>query len=141
MRESDGGHGGGRVDAHSRGAFGLLIAAQAAHSAEEYAYRLFDVFPPARFVSLLASRDPATGFALVNTGIVVFGFWCYFVGVRSGHSVGRAIGWSWACLELANGVGHLLLAGARSGYFPGLATAPLLIGASSYLAFRLLKQS
>jgi hypothetical protein len=51
----------------SRWAFLALILAQAAHSIEEYLFRLFDVFAPARFVSRLVSNDLAVGFALVNT--------------------------------------------------------------------------
>ena len=57
----------------SRRAFLVLILAQAAHSTEEYVFRLFDVFAPARFVSSLVSDDLAVGFALVNTGLILFG--------------------------------------------------------------------
>jgi hypothetical protein len=42
----------------------------------------------------------------------------------------RAVAWSWACLELANGLGHSLLTVARGSYFPGVATVPLLLGLS-----------
>ena len=41
----------------------MLILAQAAHSTEEYVFRLFDVFAPARFVSSLVSDNLAVGFA------------------------------------------------------------------------------
>jgi hypothetical protein len=44
----------------SRRAFLVLILAQAAHSTEEYVFRLFDVFAPARFVSSLPSRHTRT---------------------------------------------------------------------------------
>ena len=44
---------------------------------------------------------------------------------------------SGAELETANGIVHLLLALGASGYFPGLATAPLLHGPGTWLAFRL----
>lgn len=36
--------------------FLALILAQACHSVEEYVFRLYDVFPPARFVSGLFSK-------------------------------------------------------------------------------------
>lgn len=121
------------ADRRWRPGFGLLIAAQAAHSLEEYAFRLFDVFAPARFVSGLASGDLATGFAIVNIGIVALGLGCYLAWVRAGQTAGRAIAWAWTVLELANGIGHLILAAARGGYFPGAGTAPLLIGTSLYL--------
>ena len=55
----------------SRWAFLVLILAQTAHSTEEYVFRLFDVFAPARFVSSLVSDDLVVGFALVNAGLVL----------------------------------------------------------------------
>jgi Protein of unknown function with HXXEE motif len=125
------------MDSRSRAAFGLLILAQAAHSIEEYAYRLFDVFGPARFVSGLFSSDVATGFVIANASIVLFGVWCYLARVRRPHAGERAYAWFWTCLELANGVGHLLLSLGSGGYFPGVGTAPLLIAASGYLGARL----
>ena len=58
------------MDSRSRAAFLALIIAQAAHSIEEYAFRLFDVLAPARFISGLLSDDLARGFAIANVG------WC-----------------------------------------------------------------
>jgi hypothetical protein len=127
------------MDPRSRAAFGLLILAQAAHSVEEYAYRLFDVFAPARFVSGLFSSNIALGFALANTAIVLFGVWCYLARVRSSHPSARGYAWFWTCLEFANGIGHLLLSARRGGYFPGVGTAPLLLAGSLYLGARLLR--
>jgi hypothetical protein len=40
--------------------FGVLVLAQAAHSVEEYVGRLWESFPPARFVSGLTSPGVAT---------------------------------------------------------------------------------
>ena len=128
------------MDSRSRATFGLLIAVQAAHSVEEYAFRLFDVFAPARFVSGLFSSNLATGFAIVNIGIILVGFWCYLARVRNAHAGDRSYAWFWTCLEFGNGVGHVVFAGVRGGYFPGVLTAPLLIGASSYLAARLARR-
>jgi hypothetical protein len=128
------------MDSRSRFAFAALLAAQAAHSVEEYMFRLFDVFGPARFVSGLFGTDLATGFALANVVIVLFGLWCYVARVRPAHSGAVAYAWFWTCLEFANGVGHLLIAGVRGRYFPGAGTAVLLIGVSSYLGARLARQ-
>lgn len=125
------------MDARAQMAFGVLVVAQLAHSIEEYVFRLFDVFGPTRVISGLFSRDLATGFAVANGGILLLGLWCYLVPVRSGRSPGRAIAWAWTVIEFANGVGHILFAVARGGYFPGVGTAPLLIGGSMYLARRL----
>jgi Protein of unknown function with HXXEE motif len=128
------------MDLRSRAAFGVLILAQAAHSVEEYAYRLFDVFTPAHFVSALFSNNTAFGFALTNTVIVLFGVWCYLARVRPSHPSARGYAWFWTCLELANAVGHVMLSIRRGGYFPGVATAPLLFAASSFLGARLIRQ-
>ena len=90
----------------SRRAFLVLILAQAAHSTEEYVFRLFDVFAPARFVSSLLSDDLAVGFALVNAGPVLFGLWCYVARVRpAGHSSGTVFAWLWTCSSSATGSG------------------------------------
>lgn len=120
-----------------RTAFLVLILAQAVHSIEEYAFRLFDIFAPARFISGLLSSELARGFAIANISLVLFGAWCYLARVRPGSPSARAVAWSWALVELANGISHSLLALVTGGYFPGAATAPLLIGTSVYLIMRL----
>jgi hypothetical protein len=118
-------------------AFLALIVAQAAHSIEEYIFRLFDVFAPARFVSGLVSSNLEVGFAVANAALVSFGIWCYFARVRPGHPSAPAFAWFWTLLEFANAAGHSLLALSRGAYFPGVATAPVLLGVSAYLAFTL----
>ena len=125
------------MDPQSRAAFLALILAQAAHSIEEYAFRLYDVLAPARFISSLVSNDLARGFAIANVGLVGFGVWCYVARVNRGHSSARRLAWFWALLELGNSVGHTGFALAHGGYFPGVATAPLLLGISVYLIARL----
>jgi hypothetical protein len=114
-----------------------LILAQAAHSIEEYVFRLFDVLAPARFISGLLSSDLARGFAIANIALVLFGVWCYVARVRHGLPSARTLAWFWALLELGNGIGHSAFALARGGYFPGVATAPFLLGISVYLIARL----
>jgi hypothetical protein len=121
----------------SRWAFLALMVAQAAHSIEEYIFRLFDVFAPARFVSGLVSTNLGVGFAVTNAALVLFGLWCYVARVRRGHPSGPVFARFWTVLELANGIGHSVLALSRGDYFPGVATAPVLLGVSAYLAFRL----
>lgn len=127
----------GDMDPRSRVAFLALIVAQAAHSVEEYVFRLFDVLAPARFISSMLSSDLARGFAIANTGLVLFGVWCYAARVHRGLPSARGLAWFWALLELGNGVGHSVLALARGGYFPGVATAPFLLGISVYLIAKL----
>src|SRR4051794_28979026 len=107
-------------------AFLLLVLAQACHSVEEYVFRLWERLPPARYVSELAAIDPAAGFAVVNSGLVAFGLWCWAMPVRRGWPSARAFAWGWAGIETANACAHAALAAGAGGYFPGLYTAPLL---------------
>ena len=71
------------MDSRSRATFLALIVAQAAHSIEEYVFRLFDVLAPARFMSGLLSSDLARGFAIANIALVLFGVWCYVARVAT----------------------------------------------------------
>jgi len=125
------------ADRAARAAFLALITAQAAHSIEEYCFRLYDRLAPARMVSEALGFDRATGFAIANTALILFGLWCYAARVWAGHRSWRGFAWFWALLECANGVAHGALALAAGGYFPGLATAPLLLGIGLFLASRL----
>jgi hypothetical protein len=129
------------MDSRARTAFLALIVIQAAHSVEECVFRLYDVFAPARFVSALVSDDLARGFAIANAAIVAFGLWCYWARVRTGHPSARAFAWFWTLLEAGNGIGHSAFALARGTYFPGVATAPALLGLSLYLAVRLYRKN
>ena len=113
--------------------FLFLIIAQGAHSIEEYVTRLYEVFAPARFISSLVSQDLGVGFLAVNAALVTFGLWCWAVPVRSGCHAARRLVWFWTILELGNGIGHSALALSRGGYFPGVATAPLLLLCAGWL--------
>jgi hypothetical protein len=116
-----------------RAAFLALIAAQAVHSVEEYVFRLYDLLAPARFVADSLGVARPLGFAISNSLLVGFGLWCWFARVGPGRGAARFLAWAWALLELANGLGHIALAVAARGYFPGLGTAPLLIAVSAWL--------
>lgn len=106
--------------------FVLLVAIQAAHSVEEYLTRLYDVLPPARFVSGLVSADPAVGFMIINVVIILAGVCCCAFAIRSGLKAARIVAWIWLTIELANGTGHVLLATSAGGYFPGALTGTVL---------------
>ena len=118
-------------------AFGALVLAQAAHSTEEYAGRLWESFPPARLVSSLASQDLARGFLILNLSLVVFGLWCWLVPVRRGWPVAVPLAWGWVLVEIVNGIGHPLWSLRQGAYTPGLLTAPLLLILAINLAIRL----
>ena len=126
------------MDSRARLAFLALIVVQACHSIEEYTFALYEVFPVARFASGLVSSDLATGFAILNTALVVFGLWCYLVPVRLGWPSARGWAWLWVIIELGNGLAHPALAFRAGGYFPGVGTAPILLIIALYLGARLL---
>jgi Protein of unknown function with HXXEE motif len=125
------------MDHRSRIAFLTLIVAQVAHSIEEYAFKLYAVFRPAELVSAMFSTDLRTGFVIANTAIVTIGICSYLAAVRSTPRIARLWVWPWVVLEAANGVGHIIIAVARGAYFPGVATAPILVVVSTWLALRL----
>lgn len=124
---------------HNPTLFLLLIIGQALHSVEEYVFRLWEVFAPARYISGLFSASLPVGFGIVNLAIVAFGVWCYLGPVLHHWRSASGIMWFWALLELANGIGHTLFALGVSGYFPGLFTVPVLLVGSAVLLLRLLK--
>jgi hypothetical protein len=124
------------VAARAAGAFLALILVQGAHSIEEYAFGLYDLFAPARYVASLLSNDPRIGFAVANVMLVLVGLWCWGGALRRRPWAVPAA-WLWALLETANGIGHLALSVWRGGYFPGAATAPLLLTTALYLMRRL----
>jgi hypothetical protein len=118
-------------------AFGALILAQAAHSAEEYIGGLWASFPPASFLSRLVSQDLERGFVVINASVVAFGLWCFAWPVRRGWRSAASLAWVWVVVELINGVGHPLWSLRQGGYTPGVATAPVLLILALYLARQL----
>lgn len=115
-------------------AFGLLVLAQAAHSIEEYAGRLWESFPPARFLTGLISTDLEQGFLIINSTLVAFGIWCFFWPIRRDWSSAGSFAGFWIVIQVINGVGHPLWSLRQGGYTPGVATAPLLLLLAVYLA-------
>ena len=117
--------------------FVALIGVQAAHSIEEYVGRLYDVFPPARFVSGLISAVPQRGFVIFNVALALFGIWCFVWPIRRRWPSFKAFGWFWVAVELLNGIGHPLWSLEQLRYTPGLITAPILLILALYLAWQL----
>ncbi len=78
---------------HIRSIFLALVVVQSFHSAEEYFFRLYEVFPSARFISGLASPDLETGFLIVNVSIVAFGAFCYWWPVRLDWPSAMPVAW------------------------------------------------
>jgi hypothetical protein len=117
--------------------FAVLVAAQAAHSIEEYLGRLWESFPPASFLTGLVSADREVGFIVINSALVMFGLWCLIWPVRRNWQSATALAWFWVVLETVNGIGHIGWSLGRGAYTPGLLTAPVLFVSALYLASRL----
>lgn len=118
-------------------AFSALIFTQLAHSIEEYVGRLWESFPPARFLTGMISSDREPGFIVINSALVAFGLWCLLFPVRKEWPSAAWVIWFWIVLETINGVGHPAWTLRQGGYTPGALTAPLLLVISLYLAFQL----
>lgn len=124
------------VTTRLKGAFLLLTVAQAAHSTEEFLFELWEVFPPARFLSSTVwPWNPVIGFLIINVGLVMLMIWCLLRVVRPERSSARAWIWGFVALEGINGVGHTVWGLLDMGYRPGLLTAlpflvlvPILVG-------------
>jgi hypothetical protein len=107
--------------------FGLLVLAQAAHSLEEYAGRLYEVFPPARAVSAIFSSDLERGFVIFNALLVAFGIVCYLGPVRRNWAVAPVVVWIWIALESVNAIGHPVWSLEAWGYTPGVLSALVIL--------------
>lgn len=114
---------------------------QAAHSAEEYAGRLWESFPPAAYLTRLVSADRERAFLLLNTAIVVFGVWCLFWPVRQAWRSAAAFVWLWIVVETINGIGHPLWSAWQRAYTPGVFTAPFLLVLAVSLAVQMMRVS
>ncbi len=128
------------MDPRSVNTFLALVLVQVAHSVEEYATGLYEVFAPARLASGLVSDDLATGFLVLNAVLVCFGLWCWAGPVRSGWASARLWMWLWIAIEIGNGITHPGIAAIRGGYFPGVITAPVLLVLALRLAFLLTRR-
>jgi hypothetical protein len=123
------------------GAFTALVATQGAHSIEEYLGRLWESFPPARFLTGLIASDRAFGFIVLNAALVALGIWCALVPVRQRWPSASSWIWCWVVLETINGVVHLAWSLRQGSYTPGVLTAPLLLGLALFIASTLRRQA
>jgi hypothetical protein len=121
--------------------FGLLIACQAVHSVEECVGRLWESYPPARFVAGLVSTDLGVAFSLLNVAVVAFGAWCLIWPVRRQWSSAPALIWFWISVETLNGIAHLTWSFWQRSYTPGVATAPFLLIIAISLALQMRRGS
>jgi protein-S-isoprenylcysteine O-methyltransferase Ste14 len=113
--------------------YAALVITQALHAVEEYATG-FDV----AFPSALGLAPWATGFFLAFN-LAWLAVWSVSaIGLRAGHAVAFFPAWFLTIAAIANGVAHPMLALRAGGYFPGLATSPLLAVGGMFLWRRLM---
>ena len=122
-------------------AFTALIFTQIAHSYEEYVGRLWESFPPARFLTGMISSDRELAFIVLNIALAAFGLWCLLFPVRNEWPSANRFIWFWIVLETINGVGHPAWTLRQGGYTPGVLTAPILLVLALYLGFQLRKRA
>jgi Protein of unknown function with HXXEE motif len=106
--------------------FLLIVLVQGLHSIEESFGKLWEVYPPATFLSGLVSLNLKTGFIIINVGLFIILTLTWLTTFSKSYST-RGLLWLWVILEIINGVGHCIWAIIRRSYVPGLATAPILI--------------
>jgi len=129
------------VNGRYKSIFLLLILAQAFHSLEEYFGQLWNVFPPAKYLTSLVSADIESGFITINIGLFIFGLWCWFIPVLRNYSYSKGLMIFWIVIEIINGIGHPLWSIMQRSYTPGVATAPLLFTLAMYLSLLISKKN
>ena len=128
------------VNKKVRFTFLLIALVQGLHSIEEAAGKLWEVYPPATYLSGLVSRNLKTGFIIINVSLFAVLMLTWFATFSKTISIKGWL-WLWAVLEMINGAGHTIWAIIEGGYVPGLATAPVLMILALLLARLLLKET
>lgn len=118
--------------------FLLLVLTQRLHSVEEYVGRLWEVYPPAKFICSLISKNPETGFLILDIGFLLFGLCYWLSSIRRNHLYAQGLIWFWIVMEIINVIGHVSWALSEQTYVPGVATAPVLLILAVYLTRQLL---
>ncbi len=113
-------------------ALGLAVGVQSIHFAEETATGFHERFPALFGLPAM----PLSFFVVFN--VTWLGIWVASVpGLRSGRSAAFFAAWFLAIAGMFNGIAHPLLAIAARGYFPGLASSPLIGAAGAFVWIRL----
>ena len=113
--------------------FLLLVLTQGLHSIEEYIGRLWEVYPPAKFMCSIVSKNHETGFLIINIGFFIFGLLCWLFTIRRNQLYAQGLIWFWIVMEIINVIGHVSWAISERAYVPGVATAPVLLVVAVYL--------
>ncbi len=113
-------------------ALALAVAVQSIHFAEEAATGFHERFPAVFGLPTM----PFSFFLVFN--VTWLGIWVASVpGLRSGRAAAFFAAWFLAIAGMLNGIVHPLLAIAARGYFPGLASSPLIGAVGAFVWIRL----
>ena len=115
--------------------FLLLVILQAIHSVEEFIFRLYERFPPMRFLYRNAPHLAKPAFAISNALLVLIGLVCFYYWVQPARKGATVVVWIWIILESLNVVAHLVWAALIGGYNPGLVTGGLFVPVLIYLCY------
>ena len=116
-------------------AFLGMVLLQAVHSVEEYAFKLYEVFPPMQFIYRNAPELAQPAFVAFNLLLFLFGMICFFYWVQPARKGAKIIVWIWIAIQLTTFAAHLVWAILIGGYHPGLGTAPLFVPVVIYLIY------
>ncbi len=122
-------------------AFPSLVLIQSVHALEEYAFRFYEVFPPARLLNDHLPGLSRPGFILFNLALIGFGLFSYFNWVRRGRAFSQTVVWIWVGIELYNGIAHVVWGVLIRNYNPGLISALPAAILASYVGYRLYHRS
>ncbi len=98
----------------------VAVAFHVLHAVEEYATGFPEKYPELLGLSPL----PPGLFWIANGGLVLLWGWCA-LGIARGVRIAFLPVWFFVLAQLANAVAHPILAIVAGGYFPGLATSPV----------------
>ena len=115
--------------------FGIAIAAQGAHFAEEWSTGFHVRFPA------LMGFDPMPLSFFVTFNLAWIAIWIGCLPLlRHGSKFAFFAAWFLAIAAMLNGIAHPMMALASGGYFPGLVTSPL-IGIAGVCLWRRLQRA
>ncbi len=118
-------------------AYLAILLIQILHSVEEFATRMFDVFPPALIIDHYSPGLSQAIFVTFNSSLIVVMLIAFFYWVKPRRRGWRLIVAMWVVGEAYNAVGHSLWSIWTRSYTPGLLTALALIPLVVWLIYLL----
>jgi hypothetical protein len=120
-----------------RTTFAALLVLQALHAIEEYWFRFYDVFPPAKALGTLIPGSSQIGFVLFNALLLLIGLATFRYSFGGEPRRLHVLLWLGVAIETYNGLAHLAWMILIAGYNPGLVSAVPLVIVAGWLAYLL----